>query len=171
MRLEILTVRWCLWTHQFSDGHSGTPVKNAGFCGEWSLKNAKVLFKDSYTKDNGDYYGAVPLDRNAMVNNPSSSLAVHLKYVPRTETKDWQATSCHCWTVPFHFHPNAFGNPLVFQLCFAYKGTLKDQVGLKFTYVNTKGRTLTETAKVNTVFTKSDKWVKSMIRFFFNYFF
>ncbi|XP_075907773.1 fibrocystin-L-like [Nelusetta ayraudi] len=94
---------------QFSDGQSGTPVKNAGFCGEWSLKNAKVLFKDSYTKDNGDYYGAVSLDRNAM-------------------------------------------------LCFAYKGMLKDHVGLKFSYVNAKGRTLTEIAKVNTVFTKSDKW-------------
>lgn len=57
-------------------------MKNAGFCGEWSLKNAEVLFKDSYTKDNGGYYGAVSLDRNAMVNNPSSSLAV-----PRMETK------------------------------------------------------------------------------------
>lgn len=125
-------------------------MKNAGFCGKWSLKNAEVLFMDSYTKDNGNYYGAVSLDKNSMVSNPSSSLAICQSYAARAETK-----GCRC--CPFHFHPNAFCNPLVFQLCFAYKGTLKDEVGLKFKYVNTKGQTLTETAKVNTVFTKGEK--------------
>lgn len=44
-----------------------------------------------------------------------------------------------------------------FQLCFAYKGALKDVVGLKFTYSNTDGEILTETAKINTVFTKNHK--------------
>lgn len=155
MKLEILTVRWCFRTHQFSDDRSGTPVKSAGFCGEWSLKNAEVLFKNSYTKGNGDYYGAVSLDRNAMVNNLSSSLSVLSLSQRRQKADRRQAVIVK--TAPFHFHPNAFGNPLVFQLCFAYKGMLKDEVGLKFTYVNMDGRTLTETAKVNTVFTKSDK--------------
>lgn len=79
-------------TPQFSDDRSGTPVKNAGFCGGWSLKNAEVLFKDSYTKESGDYYGAIPLDRNAMVNNPSSSHRIYLKYVPRNGDK--RLTGC-----------------------------------------------------------------------------
>lgn len=74
-----------------------------------------------------------------------------------------------CWTVPFYFHLETFHNAFAlfffFQLCFAYKGTLKDVVGLKFTYRNTDGETLTETAKINSVFTKSHKWVKTMMCF------
>lgn len=55
-------------------------MKNAGFCGKWSLRNAEVLFMDSYAKETGNYYGAVSLDKNPMVNNPIvSSLAVYLK--------------------------------------------------------------------------------------------
>lgn len=82
-------------------------------------------------------------------------------YAAVAETKG----CCRC---PFISIPNAFfRNPLVFQLCFAYKGMLKDEVGLKFKYVNTKGQTLTQTAKVNTVFTKDDKWVKIIVRSIF----
>lgn len=103
-----LTVRRCLWTHQFSNDRSGTAVKNAGFCGKWSLKNAEVLFMDSYTKDNGNYYGAVSLDKNSMVSNPSSSLAICQSYAARAETK-----GCHC--CPFHFHPSCLSALLCLQ--------------------------------------------------------
>ncbi|TKS89105.1 Fibrocystin-L Polycystic kidney and hepatic disease 1-like protein 1 [Collichthys lucidus] len=87
----------------------GTPVKNSGFCGHWSLKNAEVLFKDSYTKESGGNYGPILLDKFP-------------------------------------------------TLCFAYKGTLKNEIGMKFTYRNTQGQTNTETAKIITVFTKSHMW-------------
>lgn len=105
----------------------------------WSAKNAEVLFKDSYTKEDDSYYGAVSLDRNSMVNNNRGWM--HYQRQKRAA---------------FHFHPNAFYDPLVFQLCFAYKGMLKDEVGLKFTYVNTNGQTETKTATINTVFAKGD---------------
>nr|XP_046273956.1 PKHD1 like 1, tandem duplicate 1 [Scatophagus argus] len=94
---------------QFNSAQEGTPVKYSGFCGQWSLKNAEVLFKDSYTKESGGTYGPVSLDRHPM-------------------------------------------------LCFAYKGMLKNQVGVKFTYVNSQGKTTTETATINTLFTQSHKW-------------
>ncbi|XP_039677098.1 fibrocystin-L-like [Perca fluviatilis] len=43
-------------------------------------------------------------------------------------------------------------------LCFAYKGMLKDEVGMKFTYRDSQGNTQTETAKINTLFTKGQGW-------------
>ncbi|XP_029299003.1 LOW QUALITY PROTEIN: PKHD1 like 1, tandem duplicate 1 [Cottoperca gobio] len=94
---------------QFDSANEGTPVKNSAFCGLWSLKNAEVLFKDSYTKESGGRYGSVSLDK----------------------------------------HPT---------LCFAYKGMLKDEVGMKFTYRDSQGKTQTETAKISTVFTKGHTW-------------
>uniref|UniRef100_A0A3B4U1D6 PKHD1 like 1, tandem duplicate 2 n=1 Tax=Seriola dumerili TaxID=41447 RepID=A0A3B4U1D6_SERDU len=87
----------------------GTRVKHSGFCGLWSLKNAQVLFKESYRTESGDVYGPVSLDQHSM-------------------------------------------------LCFAYKGMLKDEVGMKFTYRNSEGETKTETAKINTLFTKGPEW-------------
>ncbi|XP_069372727.1 PKHD1 like 1, tandem duplicate 1 [Paralichthys olivaceus] len=94
---------------QFDTGREGTPEKHSGFCGQWSLKNAQDLFKESYTQASGDKYGQVSLD-----------------------------------TYP--------------TLCFAYKGTLKDEVGMRFSYRNSQGQTATQTAKIRTVFTKSQKW-------------
>ncbi|XP_042290990.1 PKHD1 like 1, tandem duplicate 1 [Thunnus maccoyii] len=94
---------------QFDNTEEGTPVKNSGFCGLWSLKNAEVLFKNSYTRKTGGAYGTVSLDQ----------------------------------------HPT---------LCFAYKGMLKDEIGMKFTYRNNQGQTKTQTAKINTLFTKGHKW-------------
>lgn len=43
------------------------------------------------------------------------------------------------------------------QLCFAYKGMLRDEVGLKFTYLNSQGIVSEATAKINTLFTKGNK--------------
>ncbi|XP_040908783.1 LOW QUALITY PROTEIN: PKHD1 like 1, tandem duplicate 1 [Toxotes jaculatrix] len=94
---------------QFDSADEGTPVKNSGFCGQWSLKNAGVLFKETYTKESGGTYGPVSLDQHPM-------------------------------------------------LCFAYKGMLKDEVGMMFTYRDSQGQTKTETAKINTLFTKGHKW-------------
>ncbi|KAK9526506.1 hypothetical protein VZT92_015203 [Zoarces viviparus] len=94
---------------QFNSAEEGTPVKNTAFCGLWSLKNAEVLFKDTYTKESGGSYRSVSLDK----------------------------------------HPT---------LCFAYKGMLKDEVGMKFTYRDRQGKTQTETAKISTIFTKGHKW-------------
>lgn len=169
--LGILTVHCCLWCEQFADGESGTPVKNTGFCGRWSLRNAEVLFKDSYTKESGNQYGALSLDKNPMV---SSSLIVYIQQCSirghKRGDKSQTNLTC-CWTAPFYFHLETFRNAFFFfQLCFAYKGMLKDVVGLKFTYRNTDGETLTETAKINTVFTKSHKWVKTMMCFGFFWF-
>lgn len=48
-----------------------------------------------------------------------------------------------------------------FQLCFAYTGGLKDEVGIKFTYEKSNGQTITQLAKINTFFNKEPKWVKS----------
>uniref|UniRef100_UPI0037E8D1AF fibrocystin-L-like n=1 Tax=Semicossyphus pulcher TaxID=241346 RepID=UPI0037E8D1AF len=93
---------------QYNSAEKGTPVK-MGFCGQWSLKNPEVIFKNSYPKDSGGTYGAVPLDK----------------------------------------HP---------ALCFAYRGMLKNEVGIKFTYSNSQGQTVTETAKIITLFNKGDKW-------------
>lgn len=62
-------------THQFTAGQ-GTPVKNSGFCGHWSLKNAEVLFKDSYTKESGGNYGAILLDKFSTVKPTASIFSV-----------------------------------------------------------------------------------------------
>ncbi|XP_019729703.1 PKHD1 like 1, tandem duplicate 1 [Hippocampus comes] len=86
----------------------GTPTRNA-FCGLWSLKNAKVLFKKSYTKKSGEAYEEISLNLYPM-------------------------------------------------LCFAHKGMLKDEIGVKFTYKNSDGTTQTTTAKINIVFTKGHVW-------------
>ncbi|XP_030597029.1 PKHD1 like 1, tandem duplicate 1 [Archocentrus centrarchus] len=94
---------------QFNVANEGTPVDRSGFCGRWSLKNAEILFKDSYTTESGYTYGPVSLDK----------------------------------------HPT---------LCFAYKGMLKDEAGMKFTYQDSKGQTQTVTAKINTVFNKGSTW-------------
>uniref|UniRef100_A0AAX7VHS5 Polycystic kidney and hepatic disease 1 (autosomal recessive)-like 1 n=1 Tax=Astatotilapia calliptera TaxID=8154 RepID=A0AAX7VHS5_ASTCA len=50
---------------------------------------------------------------------------------------------------------------IFFQLCFAYKGMLKDEVGMRFTYQDSKGKTLTLTTKINTIFNKGSKSVLS----------
>lgn len=52
--------------HQFSD-ETGTPVQSSGFCGQRSLMNAEVLFKSTYTKESGETYGAVSLDKHTTV--------------------------------------------------------------------------------------------------------
>uniref|UniRef100_UPI003AACF14E PKHD1 like 1, tandem duplicate 1 n=1 Tax=Centroberyx gerrardi TaxID=166262 RepID=UPI003AACF14E len=44
------------------------------------------------------------------------------------------------------------------MLCFAYKGMLKDEIGIKFTYRNSQGQTDTETAKMITLFNKGHNW-------------
>ncbi|XP_059206673.1 fibrocystin-L-like isoform X1 [Centropristis striata] len=94
---------------KFTSANEGTPEKNSAFCGLWSLKNPMVLFHEKYTKESGDIYGTLSLDK----------------------------------------YPN---------LCFAYKGILKGEVGIKFSYRDSKGKTLTETAKISTVFNKGHKW-------------
>ncbi|KAM6974364.1 PKHD1 like 1, tandem duplicate 1, partial [Tautogolabrus adspersus] len=93
---------------QYDGGEMGSSVK-MGFCGQWSLKNPGVLFKDSFSKESGGTYGEVPLDK----------------------------------------YP---------ALCFAYKGTLKNEVGVRFTYSNSQGQSSTQTAKIIALFAKGDKW-------------
>ncbi|KAM9839131.1 PKHD1 like 1, tandem duplicate 1 [Aulostomus maculatus] len=44
------------------------------------------------------------------------------------------------------------------SLCFAYKGMLRDVIGMKFTYRDVQGQTQTQTAKINTIFNKGHKW-------------
>ncbi|KAM9737277.1 LOW QUALITY PROTEIN: PKHD1 like 1, tandem duplicate 1 [Menidia menidia] len=94
---------------QFNTPERGTPVKNSGFCGLWSLKNAEVLFMDSYTSETGEAYGPVSLDKNP-------------------------------------------------TLCFAYKGLLRDEVEIKFTYRDTSGQTITTTKQISTPFNKQPQW-------------
>ncbi|XP_054461971.1 PKHD1 like 1, tandem duplicate 1 [Anoplopoma fimbria] len=94
---------------QFNSAVEGTPMKSIAFCGLWSLKNAEVLFKDTYTKESGGSYGSVSLDK----------------------------------------YPT---------LCFAYRGMLKDEVGMKFSYRDSQGKTQTETAKISTLFNKGNQW-------------
>ncbi|KAF0024292.1 hypothetical protein F2P81_023094 [Scophthalmus maximus] len=104
-------------------------VKNAGFCGLWSLKNAEVLFKDTFTKESGGSYGPVSLDQHSTVKC-TTALFIAVEFVH-----------------------------LVYRrLCFAYKGMLKDDVRMKFSYRNSEGRTETEFATINTVFAKGHKW-------------
>ncbi|KAJ0003487.1 hypothetical protein NQD34_008585, partial [Periophthalmus magnuspinnatus] len=87
----------------------GTAVKHAAFCGLWSMKNSKNIFKHTYTKESGGKYGPVPLN-----------------------------------TFP--------------SLCFAYKGILNDEVTLSFTYRNSEGKTVSETATITIVFNKANNW-------------
>ncbi|KAM4540003.1 PKHD1 like 1, tandem duplicate 1 [Odontesthes bonariensis] len=94
---------------QFNTPERGTPVEHSAFCGSWSLKNAELLFVESFAKESGNKYGPVSLDRNP-------------------------------------------------TLCFAYKGALRDEVGVKFTYRDSDGQTKTETATINTLFNKEPKW-------------
>ncbi|XP_068189914.1 fibrocystin-L-like [Antennarius striatus] len=94
--------------HSQFKGKTGTRVKNS-CCGRWSLKNAEILFKDTFEKVSGENYGPVSLDK----------------------------------------HPT---------ICFAYKGSLKDEVGLKFTYVSSEGKTLTDTVRINTVLNRNNIW-------------
>lgn len=51
-----------------------------------------------------------------------------------------------------------------FQLCFAYKGLLKDEVEVKFSYRDNEGQTRTETAKINVLFNKEPKSVNSSFK-------
>ncbi|XP_061597205.1 fibrocystin-L-like isoform X1 [Cololabis saira] len=94
---------------QFSSAQMGTPERNSGFCGSWSLKNAEILFWEGYITESGEAYGPVMLDR----------------------------------------HPT---------LCFAYKGPLKDEVGVKFTYWDSDGVATTTTAEIGVVFNKEPRW-------------
>ncbi|XP_054620387.1 fibrocystin-L-like isoform X2 [Dunckerocampus dactyliophorus] len=92
------------------DGIKGTPVKNIAFCGLWSLKNAEVLFRESYKTQSGAEYRGISL-----------------KQYP--------------------------------TLCFAHKGILKDEIGLKLTYKDEdEGQLMAKTEKISTVFTKGHKW-------------
>lgn len=50
---------------KFTNGRTGTAVKNCSFCGQWSLMNADVL----YTKDFGGY-GEISLDSHPTVTSP-----------------------------------------------------------------------------------------------------
>ncbi|XP_024153621.1 PKHD1 like 1, tandem duplicate 1 isoform X2 [Oryzias melastigma] len=43
-------------------------------------------------------------------------------------------------------------------LCFAYTGGLTNEVGIKFTYVTSNSQTVTQTAKIKTLFNKEPKW-------------
>ncbi|RVE66721.1 hypothetical protein OJAV_G00110370 [Oryzias javanicus] len=43
-------------------------------------------------------------------------------------------------------------------LCFAYMGGLTNEVGIKFTYVTSSSQTVTQTTKINTVFSKEPEW-------------
>uniref|UniRef100_A0A8D0AJK6 PKHD1 like 1 n=1 Tax=Sander lucioperca TaxID=283035 RepID=A0A8D0AJK6_SANLU len=72
-------------THQFNSAEEGTPVKNA-FCGLWSLKNAEVLFKDSYTKESGVSYGPVSLDKFPTVKHTTALFIVHFVELVRIYT-------------------------------------------------------------------------------------
>ncbi|KAM3858592.1 fibrocystin-L-like [Diretmus argenteus] len=45
-----------------------------------------------------------------------------------------------------------------FMLCFAYKGMLKDEIGIRFTYRNSQGRTTTVQTKITTLFNKGRSW-------------
>ena len=54
---------------------------------------------------------------------------------------------------------NPSKNPFSSQLCFAHKGALRDEVAVKFTYRDSDGQTKTETATINTLFSKEPKSV------------
>ncbi|XP_043994771.1 fibrocystin-L-like isoform X2 [Gambusia affinis] len=43
-------------------------------------------------------------------------------------------------------------------LCFAYKGRLRDEMGVKFSYSDRSGQTQTQTSRISTVFSSGDRW-------------
>uniref|UniRef100_A0A3B3YQD0 PA14 domain-containing protein n=1 Tax=Poecilia mexicana TaxID=48701 RepID=A0A3B3YQD0_9TELE len=47
--------------------------------------------------------------------------------------------------------------PLSPQLCFAYKGRLRDEMGVKFSYSDSSGQTQTQTSRISTVFSSGDR--------------
>uniref|UniRef100_A0A3B4Y513 PKHD1 like 1, tandem duplicate 2 n=1 Tax=Seriola lalandi dorsalis TaxID=1841481 RepID=A0A3B4Y513_SERLL len=74
--------RFSLCSHQFAGAtpEEGTRVKHSGFCGLWSLKNAQVLFKESYRTESGGVYGPVSLDQHSMVKQPLCYLLILWSY-------------------------------------------------------------------------------------------
>lgn len=71
-------------------------MKSSGFCGQWSLMNAEVLFKDTYTKESGGSYGSVPLDKRPTVKHTTSSFSVvHLQLVGQTDKHAGLDPACH----------------------------------------------------------------------------
>lgn len=80
---------------QFDSAAEGTPVKNSGFCGQWSLKNAAVLFKDSYKKESGGSYGLISLDKHSTVKHTAYFYIVvyfvhFFIYSPQLKTAYWK---------------------------------------------------------------------------------
>ncbi|XP_045915057.1 PKHD1 like 1, tandem duplicate 1 [Micropterus dolomieu] len=170
----------------------GTPVKNSAFCGLWSLKNAVVLFKDSYTKETGGSYGPVSLDKHPTVQSamedmmkaecPSEILTTEgtdVKYFKNFENDNSQfigtpvknSAFCGLWSLKnavvlfkdsYTKETGGSYGPVSLDkhptLCFAHKGILKDEVGMKFTYLNSQGLTMTATTKINTLFNKGQTW-------------
>ncbi|KAI3358131.1 hypothetical protein L3Q82_003134 [Scortum barcoo] len=67
---EILTTEGT-YVKYFNDFENDNPQfgerKNSAFCGLWSLRNAEVLFKESYTKQSGQTYGSVSLEKYPML--------------------------------------------------------------------------------------------------------
>ncbi|KAM9824037.1 PKHD1 like 1, tandem duplicate 1 [Neosynchiropus ocellatus] len=94
---------------QFNSPEKGTPAKNRGFCGRWSLKNAEMLFMESYFSGSATAYGPISIDQFSM-------------------------------------------------LCFAYKGSLKNEIGIKFTYKDLAGDMVDKTEQFSTVFNSGSKW-------------
>uniref|UniRef100_A0A3B5MVU8 G8 domain-containing protein n=1 Tax=Xiphophorus couchianus TaxID=32473 RepID=A0A3B5MVU8_9TELE len=43
-------------------------------------------------------------------------------------------------------------------LCFAYKGRLRDEMGVKFIYSDSSGQTQTQTSRISTLFSSGDRW-------------
>ncbi|XP_017158739.1 PKHD1 like 1, tandem duplicate 1 [Poecilia reticulata] len=43
-------------------------------------------------------------------------------------------------------------------LCFAYKGRLRDEMGLKFSYSDSSGQTRTQSSRISTAFSSGDRW-------------
>uniref|UniRef100_A0A8C4EZ61 PKHD1 like 1, tandem duplicate 2 n=1 Tax=Dicentrarchus labrax TaxID=13489 RepID=A0A8C4EZ61_DICLA len=78
-------------TLQFDTAEEGTPVNNSGFCGQWSLKNAVVLFKESYNKESGDAYGPVSLDDHSTVKH-TTVLFTEVHLVHLDATRKWSYT-------------------------------------------------------------------------------
>ncbi|KAM8882915.1 PKHD1 like 1, tandem duplicate 1 [Synchiropus picturatus] len=94
---------------QFNSPEKGTAAKNCGFCGRWSLKNAEMLFMESYLTDSKTAYGSISIDQFSM-------------------------------------------------LCFAYKGSLKNEIGMKFSYKDQQGDVVVKTERFSIVFNSGSKW-------------
>lgn len=65
----------CFVMSQFNSAQRGTPVQYAGFCGLWSLKNAEILFSETYISETGVTYGSILLDTYPMVQHSAASLS------------------------------------------------------------------------------------------------